>query len=116
MISVYLCSWAMLLSACCPQCQDHHGKSIPAGNTADQDLICESSFHYSISSGQTGPSELKPLLFFPGSLQVRFCLEPFLHQNQRVHLGLLKAIGSLRMGNRQVCVELLFLHFLVLLI
>lgn len=90
MISVYLCLWAMLLSACCPQCQDHHGKSIPAGNTADQDLICESSFHYSISSGQTGPSELKSLFFFPGSLQVRFFLEQFFTPKSACASGFIK--------------------------
>lgn len=39
------------------------------------------------------------------------CLNRFLHQNQRVHLGLLKATGSLRIGNRRVCVELLFFVF-----
>ena len=33
MISGYLCLQAMLLSACCPRCQDHHGKSLSLGNT-----------------------------------------------------------------------------------
>lgn len=60
MILVYLCLWATLLSACCLQCQDHHGKSLPMGNTTDQGLNCESSFSDFISSGQTGPSELRP--------------------------------------------------------
>lgn len=41
MISGYLCLRAVLLSGRCPQCQDHHGKSIPMGI---QGLHC--SFHY----------------------------------------------------------------------
>lgn len=58
MILEYLCLWAIFFSVCCPQCQDHHGKSSPMGNTTDQGLTGESSFHYPISSGPIGPSEL----------------------------------------------------------